>query len=229
MTRPGLSPARFGGPLLMGLALIVSMFWLLHALISGGGNGLKKSEALPTIDFVRLKKSFEVETRERKPPPQLPEKEKAPEVPTQKMQVEGPTGDTVNIGPMKVDKDVAKNTGFALSASDGEYLPIVKVAPLYPESAAERGIDIRQLTEETYKNFKEDVAALEGYVLLEFTVTETGATADPVVIESQPSGIFDDAAKKAVLKFKYKPRVENGKPMRVEHVRHVITFKLDKK
>ena len=37
MTRPGLSPARFGGPLLMGLALIVSMFWLLHALISGGG------------------------------------------------------------------------------------------------------------------------------------------------------------------------------------------------
>ena len=206
MTRPGLSPARFGGPLLMGLALIVSMFWLLHALISGG---LKKSEALPTIDFVRLKKSFEVETRERKPPPQLPEKEKAPEVPTQKMQVEGPTGDTVNIGPMKVDKDVAKNTGFALSASDGEYLPIVKVAPLYPESAAERGI--------------------EGYVLLEFTVTETGATADPVVIESQPSGIFDDAAKKAGLKFKYKPRVENGKPMRVEHVRHVITFKLDKK
>ena len=35
-------------------------------------------ESLPTIDFVRLKKSFEVETRERKPPPQLPEKEKAP-------------------------------------------------------------------------------------------------------------------------------------------------------
>lgn len=200
---------RFGGSLLMGLALIAAMFWLLHALISGGGSGLKKSETLPTIDFVRLKKSFELETRERKPPPQLPEKEKAPEVPTQKMQVEGPTGDTVNIGPMKVDKDVAKNTGFALSASDGEYLPIVKVAPLYPESAASRGI--------------------EGYVLLEFTVTETGATADPLVIEAQPSGVFDDAAKKAVLKFKYKPRVENGRPVRVDHVRHVITFKLDKK
>ena len=207
--RSALSPIRFGVPLLAGLSLIVCMFWLLHALIAGGGHGLKKGEALPTIDFVRLKKSFEVETRERKPPPQLPEKEKAPEVPTQKMQVDGPTGDTVNLGPMKVDKDVAKNTGFALSASDGEYLPIVKVAPMYPESAAERGI--------------------EGYVLLEFTVTETGATADPVVIEAQPKGIFDDAAKKAVLKFKYKPRVENGKAMRVEHVQHVITFKLDKK
>ncbi len=204
-----LSPFRFIPPLLVGLSLIVAMFWLLHALITHSGAGVSKLESLPTIDFVRLKKSFEVETRERKPPPQLPEKERAPEIPTQKMQVDGPTGNTVNIGPMKVDKDVAKNTGFALSASDGEYLPIVKVAPMYPESAAERGI--------------------EGYVLLEFTVTETGATADPVIIESQPKGIFDDAAKKAVLKFKYKPRVENGRPVSVSGVRHVITFKLDKK
>jgi protein TonB len=209
MREMGTGILRFCLPMLLGLGLIVAMFWLLHVLISGGHGNAGKAETLPTIDFVRLKKSFELETRERKPPPQLPEKEKAPEVPTQKMQVEGPQQAAVNIGPMKVDKDVAKNTGFALSASDGEYLPIVKVAPLYPESAAERGI--------------------EGYVLLEFTVTETGATADPHVIESQPSGIFDDAAKKAVLKFKYKPRVENGRPVRVEHVRHVITFKLDKK
>jgi periplasmic protein TonB len=204
-----LSPFRFVMPLLVGLSLIVCMFWLLHALISHSGAGASKVESLPTIDFVRLKKSFEVETRERKPPPQLPEKEKAPEIPTQHLTVEGPQGNTVNIGQMKVDKDVAKNTGFALSASDGEYLPIVKVAPLYPESALSRG--------------------LEGYVLLEFTVTESGATANPVVIESKPEGVFDEAAKKAVLKFKYKPRVENGRPISVSGVRHVITFKLDKK
>ena len=203
-----LSPFRFAPPLLLGLALLVGMFWLLHALITHSNAAAGKVESLPTIDFVRRKKSFEVETRERKPPPQLPEKEKAPDVPTQHLSVDGPSGNTVNIGSMNVDKDVAKNSGFALSASDGEYLPIVKVAPLYPESAQERGI--------------------EGYVLLEFTVTETGATADPVVIESQPKGVFDSAAIKAVLKFKYKPRVENGRPVSVAGVRHVITFKLDK-
>lgn len=203
------SPLRFAAPFVAALLLIVGMFWLLHILISHSSVAISKLENLPTIDFVRLKKSFEVETRERKPPPQLPEKEKAPEIITQRMQVEGPSNAGVTIGAMKVDKDVAKNTGFALSASDGEYLPIVKVAPLYPESAASRGI--------------------EGYVLLEFTVTETGATADPVVIEAQPQGVFDTAAIKAVLKFKYKPRVENGKPTRVTGVRHVITFKLDKK
>ncbi len=204
-----LNPLRFIPAAFMGASLIIGMFWLLHALITHSSVAAGKLEILPTIDFVRLKKSFEVETRERKPPPQLPQKEAAPEIPTQRMSVDGPVSAAVNIGQIKVDKDVAKNTGFALSASDGEYLPIVKVAPLYPESAASRGI--------------------EGYVLLEFTVTETGATTDPVVIEAQPSSVFDDAAKKAVLKFKYKPRVENGKPMRVTGVRQVITFKLDKK
>jgi len=204
-----LSPLRFLPALAVGLSIVTGMFWLLHTLITHSNVGVEKLEVLPTIDFVRLKKSFEVETRERKPPPELPQKDVAPEVPTQRMTVEGPSAAGVNIGQIKVDKDVAKNTGFALSASDGEYLPIVKVAPLYPQSAASRGI--------------------EGYVLLEFTVTETGATADPVVIESQPKGVFDQAATKAVLKFKYKPRVENGLPIRVPGVRHVITFKLDKK
>jgi len=203
------APARFGLSLGFGLLLVTAMFWLLHALISHGGAGAGKAETLATIDFVRLKKSFEIETRERKPPPELPEKQKAPEMPSQKMQMAGPVDNAVHIAPMTVDRGVAQNTGFALSASDGEYLPIVKVAPMYPESAAARG--------------------LEGYVLLEFTVTETGATADPKVIESQPQGVFDEAAMKAVLKFKYKPRIENGKAQRVEHVRHVITFKLEKK
>ena len=204
-----LNPLRFVPAFFVGLTIITSMFWLLHTLITHSSVAVGQLEVLPTIDFVRLKKSFEVETRERKPPPELPQKDVAPEVPTQRMSVDGPSSAGVNIGQIKVDKDVAKNTGFALSASDGEYLPIVKVAPLYPASAQSRGI--------------------EGYVLLEFTVTETGATADPVIIESKPEGVFDSAAAKAVLKFKYKPRVENGLPIRVPGVRHVITFKLDKK
>ena len=65
-------------------------------------------------------------------------------------------------------------------------------------------------------------------MLLEFTVTETGSVEDPKVIEAQPAGTFDEAAKKAELKFKYKPRVDNGKPVRVPHVQHLITFKIDK-
>ena len=65
-------------------------------------------------------------------------------------------------------------------------------------------------------------------MLLKFTVTETGAVRDPVVLESEPGSTFDRAAMKAVLKFKYKPRVEGGKPVEVPGVEHLITFKLEK-
>ena len=47
-------------------------------------------------------------------------------------------------------------------------------------------------------------------------------------VEAQPPGVFDDAAKKAVLKFKYKPRVEGGKPVAVPNVQHLIAFKIEK-
>jgi len=113
----------------------------------------------------------------------------------------------VNIGAMSVDSDLAVDTSAGLSASDGEYLPIVKVAPVYPRRAQTRGI--------------------EGWVLLTFTVTETGSVIDPEVIDAEPSGVFDSAAKKAVERFKYKPRVINGKPQVVRGVEHLITFKLD--
>jgi protein TonB len=102
-----------------------------------------------------------------------------------------------------VDLNVDGMGGFS---SDGEYLPIVKVAPVYPRRAQTRGI--------------------EGYVLLEFVVTKTGAVTDPVVIEASPPGIFDRAAMQAALKFKYKPKVVNGEAIDVAGVRNLITFEL---
>ena len=93
-------------------------------------------------------------------------------------------------------------------ASDGDYLPIVKVAPVYPQRALSRKI--------------------EGWVLVEFTVTETGAVADARAIEAEPPGIFEDAAVEAALKFRYKPRVIDGKPVAVSGVQNLIRFEMEK-
>ena len=89
---------------------------------------------------------------------------------------------------------------------DGEYLPIIKVAPIYPRRAQTRGI--------------------EGHVLVEFIVMTTGAVRNPVVIDAKPPGIFDQAAIQAALRFKYKPEVVNGEPVEVEGVRNLIKFEL---
>ena len=62
-----------------------------------------------------------------------------------------------------------------VSAHDQNRVYILrKVQPIYPTRALERGI--------------------EGYVLLEFTVTDAGIAIDPTVVESDPTGIFDRAA-----------------------------------
>ena len=90
---------------------------------------------------------------------------------------------------------------------DGDYLPIVKVAPIYPRRAQSRGI--------------------EGYVIVEFTVTKSGSVRDPFVVEAQPEGIFDRAAMDAALKFKYKPRVVDGEATEVAGVQNKISFEID--
>ena len=87
-----------------------------------------------------------------------------------------------------------------------EYLPTVKVAPQYPREAA--------------------LACIEGWVLLEFTVTNRGAVRDPVVIESSHADVFDRAAIEAVRKFRYIPKTYNGSAVEVRGVRHLIPFKL---
>jgi protein TonB len=95
--------------------------------------------------------------------------------------------------------------GVGFGVSDGEYLPIVKVAPVYPSRALTRG--------------------LEGYVIVEFTVTRQGTVRDPVVVEST-SSLFERAATEAALKFKYKPSVIDGEPVEVPGVRNKITFEI---
>ncbi len=203
-----LGSMRFVLPFLLACVAMVGLFWLLYGLIHATTGAKGNSEILPTVDFLRLAKNFELETRDRRPPPEMPDRPEAPpEMAIQQNQAQAPTNTNIQIN-MTLENTTQVKSSFGLASTDGEYLPIVKVAPMYPARAQSQGI--------------------EGWVLLKFTVLESGAVADPVVIESQPPGVFDEAAKKAVLKFKYKPRVENGKAIAVTNVQHLIRFELDK-
>jgi protein TonB len=97
--------------------------------------------------------------------------------------------------------------GSGLKATDGEYLPVVKVAPSYPRNAIRRGI--------------------EGYVILEYVVLPDGSVTDIRVVEASPPNVFDAAAIRSAKRYKYKPRVENGQAIRVEGVQTKIVFKLE--
>jgi protein TonB len=50
----------------------------------------------------------------------------------------------------------------------------------------------------------------KGYVVVRFNIDTNGRVGDLEVVESQPQGMFDAAARDAVRKWQYEPRKENG-------------------
>ena len=190
----------------VGLGFIVTflLFLIMQAVISNDEAKIDEGVQGKLLDMVRLTDDEEIQTKQRKPKPPPPPDEPPPDMP--KPQFESSDVSTgVEVGA--VDVNVNLNIGGGGFSSDGEYLPIVKVAPVYPRRAQTRGI--------------------EGYVILEFIVTRTGSVINPVVIEAKPPGIFDRAAINAALKFKYKPKVVNGEAIDVAGVRNRITFELE--
>ncbi|MCB2091334.1 MAG: TonB family protein [Alphaproteobacteria bacterium] len=115
-------------------------------------------------------------------------------------------GGTVEIGAQAMEVAPIETGSGGFSATDGEYLPIVRVNPQYPPRAAENGI--------------------EGYCTVEFTVTAQGTTSNVIAIESSHA-MFERPAIKAAEKYKYKPRVVDGEPIPVTGVRVRIEFQLD--
>lgn len=194
--------------LLLSAVITLGLFYLMQSLIQMGGSALTEPAQGNVLDFVRVKKDEAVQKKDRKPKKPPKPKEPPPQMEQPQMDSPSPEAEGGNFDfAADVAADVGLEGGLALESGDGEYLPIVKVAPVYPRRALSRGI--------------------EGYVIVEFVVTRQGSVRDPKVIESNPEGIFDRAAMDAAVKFKYKPRVINGEAAEVAGVQNRITFEID--
>jgi|TARA_B110000438_G_scaffold32265_1_gene31793 protein TonB len=182
-----------------------SILWLMQILIATGEDSITKKNDLRFVDFVRVKKDESLDTKTAKPKKPPEPEEPPPDTPQQLDDIDT-SAETVNIGA--VDTGVGVGAGIGgFNAGEGEYLPIVKVAPIYPNRALSRGI--------------------EGWCIIEYTVTRNGTTSGAKVVECT-SSLFANASVKATAKFKYKPRVINGTPIDVPGVQHKITFELER-
>ena len=54
--------------------------------------------------------------------------------------------------------------------------------------------------------------SIEGWVDLEFTVSESGAVTDVAVRDANPRGVFEQSATEALLQWRYKPVLRDSKP-----------------
>ncbi len=209
---------RFPLALLFAVTITVMLFYLMQSLIDSGEKALTESKSGQIVDFLRIKEDMVVQTKKRRPePPPMPDE--APKVVKPILRADIDTDAWSNEFKAPVtDVSVSSTLNFS---SDGEYLPILKVQPNYPQRALERG--------------------LVGWVVVEFTVDEIGRVVSPVVVDNcaevwtpsyvqcsnSPRKTFDKSALAAASKFKYKPKVLDGHAIATVGVRNMITFVLD--
>ena len=198
-----LSGLRIPVAIVFGLVLNAGMFYVLWSLTNVEFD-IEVKEAT-RIEFTRMRRDSETQTRreekvEREPPPPTPE---VPSISTSSANV---GGNVVTLAPV-VDTSGAMQ-GLNISAgSDRDVVPLVRINPDYPPRALSRGI--------------------EGWVQIQVTITETGSVSEAVVVDASPKGVFDDAAIKAILRWRYNPKVEGAVAVARKGVQTILRFQLE--
>ncbi|MDH3860541.1 MAG: energy transducer TonB [Gammaproteobacteria bacterium] len=197
---------RYVISIVVGSVVTISLLFVMQLLIVTGKQALTDPRERHKLEFVRVKRNENLNVEDIVPekPPKPPET--PPETPPQDMDNINPDAPTINVAPPTVSANTDIGGPGGMNIAEGDYLPIVRVAPVYPARALSRG--------------------LEGFVDLSFTVTTAGTVKDPIVLQST-SSLFERAAVRAVLKFKYKPRVVDGVPVEVPGVKTRISFMLE--
>jgi len=188
------------------------LFLMMESLVSMGEASIDKPPKASPIEFIRLNEQSALSLKQR----ELPEKY-SPEVPPSRpsvMSLEADINNPETRMVLKVTRPGLKSQlglqgGFSLGElpMDRDTVPIGRVEPMYPSRAAQRRI--------------------EGWVVVEFSIGKQGTVENAKVVRSQPGTIFNRSALKAVSKWKYKPRVDNGLVVETHGHQTKITFKLN--
>lgn len=195
---------------LLAVGVTFSLFYLMVILVFSNINRDIDSEDLPGIHFGPVDIPEDAASKQRtkpKPPPPPKEPPPPPKMKVAQTNVE-PT--TLNLNIPKLDVPLVGSGDMFLGnfaaidrGAEGDIIPLVRIQPQYPREARIKGT--------------------EGWVKIEFTITPLGAVTRPRVIDSKPPKIFNREAIRAILKWKFKPRVVDGQAVERQAVQ-VIDF-----
>ena len=195
--------------LLVGGAVTFALFVFMAFLVSGGAKRADTATDSPVIEISMDKQDTKVQDKPRvKPkPPTPPEQPPLPDTPPPDSSSNIDTNMSFNMSGVVAG---SASTGFKLGnmmTRDGDATPIVRIEPQYPIAAARDG--------------------KEGWVQLSFTINELGGVDDVEVINADPKRVFDKEAKRALKKWKYKPKIVDGKALKQPGMTVQLDFKLD--
>ncbi|MBL4631520.1 MAG: energy transducer TonB [Paraglaciecola sp.] len=181
------------------LAFSASFFFVLVDVIDVHQTKITSDDDLRLVEFIRLKKEDPLQKKVRVKPKKTKPKKKPlrPKISTPKPEQPKVSHTKLNLNK-HLNLDLTATSalgdayvmGFGESAIYASVLPLVRVDPINPKRA---------------KMMKK-----EGYVKLEFTITQFGNVKDIVVAESKRDNLFDYSAIRALTKWKFKPKLENN-------------------
>ena len=193
--------------LLCALMSTIILLSLIQVLVTGSNNTTEQATPFHFVNFIGNTPQETTIKKKVKPP-----KPKRHQQPPRNI-INKLTASQLNLSDEQpsniavMDELKFSSQSMSLIKSEGEMLPIVKVAPVYPPRARNRGS--------------------EGYCVIEFTVMSDGSVGDASVVTDQCDPLFSAASLRAVKNFKYKPRMENGIAVTVAGIRNKFVYRLE--
>ncbi|MBA5763576.1 energy transducer TonB [Vibrio sp. 404] len=176
-------------------AIALALFSFMAWMVDGGHRRAVEPSAAVSFNMVMMENEQDVQRRQRS----VPQQPKPPEVPEQ-MPLSQAKAKASAVSPLSMQPSLGLDTaidGLAISApSFGDFgvnqqaMPLYRVEPRYPAKALRRGA--------------------EGFVVLRFTIDPTGRPMNIEVVDANPRRMFEKEAIRALRKWKYQPKVENG-------------------
>jgi protein TonB len=199
---------------MVAVGVTFGLFLFMHKLISSGNDGRGELEPIAGIHFGPVDIPDDIQTKTRRKPPKPPPPKDPP--PPPKMQISKVDPQMQQMPKMdmpNLDVPLSSGAGMFLgnfqqvdNTAEGDIIPVVVIRPMYPREAA--------------------ISGIEGWVKVEFTITEVGTVKDPRVIDAEPARMFNREAIRAILKWKFKPRVVDGVATE-RRATQIIDFTLD--
>jgi protein TonB len=212
-----MSKLRYPVAVLLSGVITVALFGGLRALIDVR-NEAEAAMALPKVEFVRLKRSVEIEEKKREKVERV-KPEQTPTTPT--LAVAKEEGLDLGLDVEAIAAGLGAEFGsagggggdggggalaFSAGLADREPLPLVRVEPEYPPQARQRKV--------------------EGWVQVRFTISSAGSVRDAVVVKSSHS-MFERYAVQAVNKWKYQPQLRGGQPTEAPGQQVIVRFRME--
>jgi len=181
----------------LSILLCALVFWLMQLMITPSVEMEKREDNIAMVDFIRSLQDSSSDTKQRNltepKKPQTPPMPKAP-----KIQQAATKNMSLDMPDIKPDFSAFKGNGLGNMLSgygfgDSDVIALVQPKPNYPAQALSRKI--------------------EGWVMVRFNITKEGTVDSVEVVDSKPKGVFEREAVRAAWRYKFKPKLVDGKPV----------------